>query len=144
MARKRPVLERLREKIVVSSAGCWLFTGRLSRDGYGRIYDEGKQREAYRVAYEQLIGLVPAGLELDHLCRVRRCVNPAHLEPVTPAVNKARANRVTASINERRAECKRGHALTPENTAYQNGGRRYCRPCKRITRRERQARQSST
>ncbi len=76
--------------------GCWLWTA-STREGYGYFglgrRDEGMV-DAHRFAYELLVGPIPAGLEIDHLCRVRRCVNPPHLEAVTSAENKRRALRV--------------------------------------------------
>jgi hypothetical protein len=83
---------------------------------------------AHRVAYELVIGQIPAGLELDHLCRNVVCVNPAHLEPVTRAENMRRRSAA-------QTHCKHGHEFTPENTYYYwHGGRhRACRACGRAT-----------
>lgn len=72
------------------SGPCWFWTGTRSDEGYGSVRWEGPMLKAHRVAYELLVGPIPEGLEIDHLCRVTSCVNPAHLEPVTPAVNVAR------------------------------------------------------
>src|SRR6266496_2265386 len=73
------------------SRACWLWTGKTGRDGYGRIGLGGRgalvRVRAHRFAYELLIGPIPDGLQIDHLCRVRHCVNPAHLEPVTQREN---------------------------------------------------------
>lgn len=98
---------------------CWLWTGYVLR-GYGRFESTG----AHRVAYELLVAPIPPGLHLDHLCRVTRCVNPSHLEPVTQAENNRRASAA-------QTHCKRGHEFTPENT-YRIPGRpspRTCREC---------------
>lgn len=75
---------------VRKSDGCWEWTGSLSGGGYGQFRVHGKQAQVHRFAYGLLVGPVPEGLELDHLCRNRRCVNPAHLEPVTRSINVAR------------------------------------------------------
>jgi HNH endonuclease len=76
---------------VDKTESCWLWTGALAK-GYGQFGGTRKQRiQAHRWAYQELVGSIPEGLELDHLCRVRRCVNPAHLEPVTHSVNIMRS-----------------------------------------------------
>jgi hypothetical protein len=70
--------------------GCWLWTGTL-RSGYGRFRADGRLVQAHRYSYERAVGPIPADRQLDHLCRVRRCVNPDHLEPVTPSENVLRS-----------------------------------------------------
>lgn len=78
--------------------GCWLWNGSLTYDGYGLFRANNRATGAHRFAYEYFVGPIPAGLHIDHLCRVRNCVNPDHLEPVTPQENdrRARANKVGA------------------------------------------------
>lgn len=101
---------------------CWIWTASKHRGGYGQFRDQnGKNAQAHKWAYEFLIGEVPEGLELDHLCRVRECVNPWHLEPVTKSVNQRRGARKT-----RQTHCKRGHSL---EFARITPGRRSCREC---------------
>ncbi len=103
---------------------CWLWTAARYPNGYGTIRIDGtpgRMVSAHRLAYEKLIGPIPEGLEIDHLCRQRSCVNPAHLEPVTHAEN---VRRMGAAITH----CKRGHEFTPENTR-RHEGRRRCRAC---------------
>ncbi|WP_082495325.1 HNH endonuclease signature motif containing protein [Aeromicrobium sp. Leaf291] len=114
---------------------CWLWTAQVSNQGYGSFYvrlPKGwRIRRAHRVAWWLLRGPVPGELVLDHICRVRRCVNPDHLEVVTPSTNTLRGIGPTA-INARKTHCKRGHEFTPENIIPQNGGRyRACRQCAR-------------
>ena len=105
---------------------CWLWRGSLRR-GYGRIKRAGTTYQAHRWVYELLVGPIPEGLELDHLCRVRRCVNPDHLEPVTRAVNHRRGAGRFNSPGRGQTDCKRGHSL---GDAYIRGtGSRSCRPC---------------
>lgn len=75
------------------NSGCWLWTGNLSDNGYGVVEVRDRRRRAHRVAYELVHGPIPSGLEPDHLCRVRCCINPAHLEPVTRQLNTLRGLR---------------------------------------------------
>lgn len=77
----------------VDSNGCWIWQHAIGDDGYGRIWNGRIMARAHRVYYERLVGPVPLGLELDHLCRVRSCVNPNHLEPVTHGENVRRGHR---------------------------------------------------
>lgn len=113
---------------------CWLWEGVLDKDGYGLL----RNLRAHRVAYELERGPIPPGLDLDHLCRSRACVNPAHLEPVTNRVNSLRGAGATA-VNVRKTHCVRGHELDA-NARLRPDGRRECRPCRTITQRARRAR----
>lgn len=126
---------------------CWEWTGSLTGPGHGHLWFQGRYRGAHCVAYELLVGPIPAGLHLDHLCRNRPCVNPDHLEPVTPAENIRRGSSLSAQ-RARRTECPKGHPYDAENTVTDRRGRRYCRECRRAadrvrgsgeTRRQRQA-----
>ncbi len=113
---------------------CWLWMASLTEKGYGQFAIDGKMRRAHSVAYELLIGPIPEGLELDHTCRNRACVNSQHLEPVTTRVNILRGVGV-AGINARKTHCKRGHEFTLENTFIHNKetphAGRGCRICRR-------------
>jgi hypothetical protein len=84
------VVERLVVSYQVAVTGCWLWTPQPDANGYGRISINDRVQYAHRVSWETFIGPIPEGLTIDHLCRVRRCINPAHLEPVTLAENVRR------------------------------------------------------
>lgn len=84
-----PARERLWAK-VVKTEDCWLWTGSRTTKGYGHLLVDGRFTQAHRLAYELEVGPIASGLVIDHLCRVRHCVNPAHLEPVTNRENLRR------------------------------------------------------
>ena len=131
---ERDALTRLQKHYEVTPAGCWEWTRYRNAAGYGEMGVAGRKQKAHRVAYELLIGPIPRGLTLDHLCRNRACVNPAHLEPVTRGENVLRGDTLPAA-RAAQTHCKHGHAFTPENT-YRAPGRprsRVCRACLRRT-----------
>jgi len=88
---KMPLTDPFWTRVDMSGDDCWPWLGPLNETGYGTVWRGGRKLKAHRVAYELAVGPVPDGLELDHLCRVRACVRPAHLEPVTHRVNLNRA-----------------------------------------------------
>jgi hypothetical protein len=129
-------------KIAHDASGCWLWTGAgRNSHRYGTFASRrqnGKQRQrlAHRLSYEWATGkAIRAGMQIDHLCKRTHCVNPRHLEEVTPRVNTLRSSN-PPSINASKTSCSRGHEFNDENT-YVRNGKRACRPCKRITFRER-------
>jgi hypothetical protein len=131
---------------VETSDGCWLWVGSTS-GGYGlfAVQQEGRRRtmQAHRFAYQDHTGeRIPEGLELDHLCMVRNCVNPNHLEPVTRLENTRRSNGISRLLGER-SECIHGHPFTPENTYRKPDGGRQCVACRRITDARRRGRRAS-
>lgn len=118
---------------VDKSGECWVWTGhRVGRSDqhYGSIKVNGRQRRVHRVAYELLVGPIPDGMELDHLCRNHRCVNPAHLQPVSRRENIMRGVGVGA-VHAKKTHCPAGHGYTEKNTRVYRG-HRYCRECDRI------------
>lgn len=137
-----PVEDRLWPRLVEESGGCWRWTGSTISGGYGRIRVDGVQRSAHVVAYELVVGLVPPGLILDHLCRNRACCNPAHLEPVTFRENVLRGQG-TGARYARRTHCAAGHPLEGTNLVLREDGGRRCRICRnrtgRVARRARRA-----
>ena len=112
-------------EFVTKTDTCWLWTG-PRWGGYGRY----RHAQAHRLAYEALVGPIPKGLVIDHLCRVRHCVNPAHMEPVTNVENVMRGLAPSA-VNARKTHCIHGHEFTPENTRPKPKGRE-CRECFRL------------
>ena len=132
MFRSSKLPERFWTKVALVN-GCWEWTA-SKVSGYGRFGFGRKVRVyAHRYCYEMLVGVVPDGLELDHRCRNRACVNPDHLEPVTRRTNILRGL-APAAENVLKTHCAHGHELVGDNI-YQNGNRRVCKECrKRIDR----------
>jgi hypothetical protein len=123
---------------------CWIYTGTLSA-GYGQFVARGRRIVASRFAHELWLGPIPEGYQVDHVrargCRDTRCVNPAHLEAVTPVENLWRGTAPPAE-NRRKTECVRGHQFTPENTGRDRAGDRVCKACRRMWNRKYRKRQA--
>ncbi len=150
----RPAIDRLMER--VDTAGpvpaerpdlgpCWLWTGPLTKGGYGTFTVRGVRGNAHRMLYIEMVGPVPRHLDVDHLCRVRRCVNPAHMEPVTRSENlrRGRLGEVNRARANARTHCVNGHALTEDNTYRPPGRGRACRTCLRAAGRAYKQRRSA-
>jgi len=127
----RIILADVIERSATTADGCWPWAGRLSSNGYGLMGNgSGRALYAHRVVYERLVGPIPSGLCLDHLCRNPPCVNPAHLEPVTIAENTMRGFGPLAN-NARKTACPAGHPYDEQNTLrLAKSGWRECRVCR--------------
>ena len=126
-----PLERRIAERIVVEDHDgwdCWIWQGRKTHNGYARFSFASRDQGVYNLMYEILIGPIPEGLELDHLCKRPACVNPFHCEPVTHRENLMRGNGPTA-VNARKTHCIHGHRLTAENLLPDSRGKRECRAC---------------
>ncbi|MFF8910548.1 HNH endonuclease signature motif containing protein [Streptomyces olivaceoviridis] len=125
---------------------CWRWNGSINRGGYGRVsvkLSDGiwRPQSAHRAAYQIFIAPIPEGLELDHLCRIRHCCNPWHLEPVTKTVNVRRglAPITSGQWLRERTQCPKGHPYDEENTRVSPSSRRHCRACARDRARQNRA-----
>lgn len=134
------LLERLEANYIPEpNSGCWLWTGALFNTGYGSIYGARgpyTQDAAHIVSYRFFVGPVPEGLELDHLCRVRCCINPAHLEPVTHLENMRRSPfpvlTQLGQLQAAKTHCPHGHPYSGGNLIIRPGGKRSCAECCRV------------
>jgi hypothetical protein len=116
---------------VDAEGDCWQWTGSDNGKGYGVIQFDGRLQRVHRLSWEYLVGPIPDGLVLDHLCRNKRCVNPDHLEPVTNRENVLRGYGISAQL-ARNTECPNGHPFSGDNLIITDSGRR-CRICNRAT-----------
>lgn len=128
----RNILDRIMDKVEITDA-CWLWRGTIVR-GYGQVFrardDDGRIRtvRVHREMYRMCVGNIAEGLEIDHLCNHPRCVNPDHLEPVTPQENVRRS--ILRTPTRPRKSCPKGHALVGVNLVISPTGRRRCRACR--------------
>ena len=142
-------IQRFYSHLTRSADGCWLWsTDRCDAHTYGQVSLRGRTWMAHRIAWELLVGPIPDGLVVDHLCRRPACCNPAHLDLVTPSVNVRRGNRPRASAhyNARKTTCKRGHPLSGDNLYIRHdhrGAHRVCKTCVALFSRESRERKSA-
>lgn len=138
---KGPILERLLAKVDKNGpipeyapelGPCWIWTGAVlnkrSSHPYGQLNVSGRPNLTHRLMYEQMVGPIPDGLELDHLCRVPACCRPSHLEAVTHRENMRRSVG-WPGMKARQTHCKRGHLFDEANTRIDKDGNRQCRAC---------------
>lgn len=113
----------------ITESGCWIFTGKLTESGYARLQLNGRTARLHRLFYEHFVGPIPPGLVPDHLCRVRCCLRPDHIEIVTMRENTLRGQGPTAQF-AKRDRCSSGHVYTATSMQLRDG-RRICRICER-------------
>jgi hypothetical protein len=143
MAKPITTREQFMERVSVQPNGCWHWTGNVAKNGYGRCRINNCEVSAHRLAYELLVGTIPAGLTIDHTCHNRdenctagtaclhrRCVNPSHLEAVPIKTNILRG-KTAAGKNARKTACDKGHPLSGDNLYIAPSGYRFCRICAR-------------
>ena len=127
-------IDRFWAKVIIDCAcDCWVWVGARTEGGYGQFRVGGRRGQvklAHRLAWETWRGPIPPELQIDHLCRVRACVNPAHMEPVSQRVNILRGTGYTAR-SARRTECPNGHPHSEETNGFTGRGKRYCKTCNR-------------
>jgi hypothetical protein len=124
------ILFRLLGRMVHRVDECWIYPGYCNtKTGYGNATFDGQRMEAHSAAYRLLVGPVPEGLELDHLCRVRACCNPLHLEPVSHQLNILRGESPSAR-QAAQTHCIHGHELASDNVWVDARGHRHCVACR--------------
>lgn len=128
----RDLLWRVVARMEIDDAGCWVWQGAKHPRGYGHMWVDGVNRSVHRIVYESMIGPIPSGLVLDHLCRNTSCCNPDHLDPVTQRENTLRGLSLFA-VNAAKTHCPKGHPYDEINTRWYEE-RRYCRACRRLAR----------
>ena len=123
-------------RFVVAKNGCWEWTGAVASTGYAILNIDKQRKLAHRIAYQLFVGPIHHPLQTDHLCRNKKCINPAHLEAVTSKENSLRGKHPLYKIH-REQICKRGHDLSvEENRIYRKDGRYRCKICVKQTRKE--------
>lgn len=139
MSRVTDPVAHIKARITVTDAGCWEWQQRCNRHGYGEVNltalrEAGISKLVHVITYTLLVGPVPDGLELDHLCRNTKCCNPSHLEAVPHLVNVERGELRARHLEyfASQTHCKNGHEYTPANTHIRTDGRRRCRTCNRL------------
>jgi hypothetical protein len=130
--------QRIARSIVVDDNGCWIWQRAINRDGYGRIRVDKRAWLVHRLAYTLSVGAIPNGLDLDHLCRVRACCNPSHVQPVDRKTNVLRGEHPNVVLHHV-GQCKHGHVIDTDNAYVRPDGRLKCAECTRAAVRQRRA-----
>lgn len=125
-------LEFFEARVFKPETPCWNWRVNIGSSGYGKWTRSDRQAVAHRVAYELLVGPIPEGMQLHHKCFNRSCVNPEHLEPVTPKQNKA-MSRGMGAVNKAKMTCVNGHPFDEANTYVTERGHRQCRACRKAS-----------
>jgi len=126
----------------VTESGCWIYHGCVSPNGYAYARFEGKPVSVHRLLYTRFVGQIPLDLQIDHLCRVKCCVNPAHLEAVTSQENTLRGIGPSA-MNAKKTHCPRGHELIGNNVYLRLGRMRNCVLCRNLQNKMRRAKRKA-
>ena len=142
MTKTHALPEQVLSNILVDASGCLLWQGSLAAKGYAQTMINRKNIRVHRLVYENINGPIPKGLTIDHLCRVRHCVNSRHMEAVTSKINILRGVGPTAQ-NARKTHCCRGHEFTDENTHISPQPARVCLTCAKRYRRESRERKAA-
>lgn len=124
-------MSRFNQKYNILENGCWEWTGKIEKSGYGRFWKNGKSVFAHRFAYEIFNGVIPEKLTVDHLCKNRKCVNPNHLDLATRHENARRGNNKIAN-NKSITHCPQGHEYDIINTYVKLNGERACKVCSKL------------
>ena len=128
--------QHIKSKVEIDENGCWNWTGKIAKNGYGHItYPNKNDRKTYlihRITYALFKSEIPIGMTIDHLCRNRKCCNPEHLEIVTSKENTLRGNGI-AGINARKTHCIKNHPLSGNNLYITPDKRRNCKKCIRMS-----------
>lgn len=126
---------RFWDKVSKQANVCWIWNGAVDAHGYGSILEKGKIKKSHRVSYIMFHGEIPKDVVIDHICKIKRCVNPLHLQVVTLGENTLLGDGPTAQ-NKRKTHCIRGHKLSGDNIyLYERAGHtnRQCRICRKLT-----------
>jgi len=123
------MIDRFLKKTKVCKSGCIIWTGSIRRNGYGRFRYDGKIGTAHRWIYQYYYGEIPKGLFIDHVCRMKACVNIDHLRAVTPKQNAIENNVGPIAINALKTSCIHGHVFANDNVYIPSNGHRICREC---------------
>ncbi len=121
---------------VEKTGSCWNWTASLFKNGYGQFWAWGMKWYAHRFSYALHNDVLVTDMTINHLCKNRKCVNPAHLEQITRGENTLHKDSQSPSaINKRKTQCPRGHEYNGINTWVEKNGTRHCRPCNTINKR---------